>query len=142
MAVTVQVAFDAHDPQASAEFWAAATGYIIQPPPDGFDSWPAFLAHVSVPEDQWDKASACVDPDGAGPRFFFQKVPESKVVKNRIHLDLKPGLGHGPDERPGVARAEAQRLVALGARVLREHDEMGEFWIVLTDPEGNEFCVS
>jgi hypothetical protein len=142
MAVTVQFAFDAADPQALAEFWAQAAGYVVQPPPDGFDSWPAFLAHIGVPEDQWDKASACVDPDGLGPRFYFQTVPEAKVVKNRVHVDLKPGLGHGATERPDIARADAQRLVGLGARILGEHDESGEFWIVLADPEGNEFCVS
>jgi Glyoxalase-like domain len=142
VAVTVQVAFDAHDPQASAEFWAAATGYVVQPPPDGFDSWQAFLTQIGVPEEQWDKASACIDPDGQGPRFYFQKVPESKVVKNRVHLDLKPGLGHDPAERRAVVLAEVQRLHGLGARTLGEHDESGEFWIVLADPEGNEFCVS
>jgi hypothetical protein len=138
----VQVVFDAADPATLAEFWAQAAGYVIQPPPDGFDSWEAFLAKVGVPEDEWDKASACVDPEGNGPRFFFQKVPEPKVAKNRVHLDLKPGAGHEPAERMEIARADAARLTALGAQIVREHEEMGEFWIVLTDPEGNEFCVS
>jgi hypothetical protein len=142
MAVQVQVVLDAADPGSLAEFWAQAMGYVVQPPPEGFDTWPAFLAHVGVPEDQWDKASAAVDPDGAGPRFFFQKVPEPKSGKNRVHVDLKPGLGHPPEERTALARADAERLVGLGARVLQEHSEMGEFWIVLADPEGNEFCVS
>jgi hypothetical protein len=142
MAVQVQVVFDAADPAALAEFWAAATGYIVQPPPAGYDSWQAFLAEIGVPEDQWDKASACVDPDGHGPRFFFQKVPEAKAGKNRVHVDIQPGSGQAPAERPGVARAEAARLNGLGAPTLREHDELGEFWIVMADPEGNEFCVS
>ena len=142
MAVGVQVVFDAVDPGKLAEFWAEAAGYVIQQPPDGFDSWPAFLAEIGVPEDQWDKASACVDPAGTGPRFFFQKVPEPKTVKNRVHVDLKPGAAFARPERTEVARADAERLVGLGARIVREHDEMGEFWIVLTDPEGNEFCVS
>jgi Glyoxalase-like domain len=82
MAVGVQVVFDASDPAALAEFWAAATGYVVQPPPEGFDSWEAFLAQIGVPEDQWDKASACIDPEGKGPRFFFQKVTEPKTAKN------------------------------------------------------------
>jgi Glyoxalase-like domain len=142
MAVDVQVVFDAIDPGSLAEFWAAAAGYVVQPPPEGFDSWEAFLANIGVPEDQWGKASACVDPAGRGPRFFFQKVPEAKVAKNRVHVDLKPGLGLDPPERKAVARADAERLVGLGAQILREYDEMGEFWIVLADPEGNEFCVS
>ena len=142
MAVTVQVVFDAADPASLAEFWASAAGYVIQPPPDGFDSWEAFLAKIGVPEDQWDKASACVDPAGQGPRFYFQKVPEAKRAKNRVHVDLKPGLGHELPERIVIARADAARLTGLGAQIVREYDEMGEFWIVLTDPEGNEFCVS
>jgi hypothetical protein len=142
MAVDVQIVFDAADPASLAEFWAAAAGYVVQPPPDGFDSWEAFLTAIGVPQDQWDKASACVDPAGRGPRFFFQKVPEAKVVKNRVHVDLKPGVGHDATERPAVARADAERLVGLGAKVLREYQEHGEFWIVLADPEGNEFCVS
>jgi glyoxalase superfamily protein len=136
------VVLDAADPGSLAEFWAQAAGYVVQPPPEGFDSWPAFLAQVGVPEDQWDTKSAAVDPAGAGPRLFFQKVPEPKTVKNRVHIDLQPGAGHPPDARPGVARAEAERLVGLGASVLREVQENGEFWIVLADPEGNEFCVS
>jgi hypothetical protein len=142
MAVGVQVVFDASDPAALAEFWAAATGYVVQPPPEGFDSWEAFLAQIGVPEDQWDKASACIDPEGKGPRFFFQKVPETKTVKNRVHVDLHPGAGHDRSERTAVARADAERLTQLGAQIVREYDRNGEFWIVLTDPEGNEFCVS
>jgi hypothetical protein len=142
MAVGVQVVFDASDPARLAEFWAAATGYVVQPPPTGFDSWQAFLAQIGVPEDQWDKASACIDPEGKGPRFFFQKVPEPKTVKNRVHVDLHPGVGYERPERTAVARADAERLTQLGAQIVREHDENGEFWIVLTDPEGNEFCVS
>jgi hypothetical protein len=142
VAFDVQVVFDAADPGKLAEFWAQAAGYVVQPPPDGFESWQAFLAQIGVPEDQWDKASACVDPDGKGPRFFFQKVPEHKTVKNRVHVDLKPGVGFERPERTEVARADAERLVGLGASIVGEHDENGEFWIVLTDPEGNEFCVS
>jgi hypothetical protein len=124
MAVLVQVALDAADPQSQARFWAAAAGYVVEA------------------EDQADSAAACVDPEGVGPRLYFQRVPEPKSVKNRVHLDLKPGVGRPPDERRAVARADAERLVGLGARVLREHDDNGEFWIVLADPESNEFCVS
>jgi hypothetical protein len=142
MAVGVQVVFDASDPATLAGFWAAAMGYVVQPPPEGFESWQTFLAQIGVPEDQWDKASACVDPEGNGPRFFFQKVPEPKQVKNRVHVDLRAGAGYERPERTAVARADAERLTRLGAKIVREHDENGEFWIVLTDPEGNEFCVS
>jgi Glyoxalase-like domain len=142
MAVDVQVVFDAADPGKLAEFWAEAAGYVVQPPPAGFDSWEAFLRQIGLPEDQWDKASACIDPEGKGPRFFFQKVPEPKATKNRVHVDLKPGAGHDDAERQDVVRADVERLVRLGATVVREYSEYHEFWIVLTDPEGNEFCVS
>ena len=83
-----------------------------------------------------------VDPGGAGPRIFLQKVPEPKTVKNRVHLDVQVGAGLGPDERPGRVAAEVERLLGLGATHLRTYDEMGEHWVVLQDPEGNEFCVS
>ena len=105
MGVTVQIVFDAADPEALAQFWASAAGYVIQPPPEGFESWQAFLAQIGVPEDQWDKASACVDPDGHGPRFFFQKVPEPKAVKNRVHVDLQPGACWPRSGRAACGRA-------------------------------------
>jgi hypothetical protein len=76
MATKVQVVIDCADPARLAEFWGEALGYIIQPPPPGFDSWPAFLLSVGVPESEWTSASAVVDPDGVGPRFYFQRVPE------------------------------------------------------------------
>jgi hypothetical protein len=133
MAYGVQVTFDCADPGRLAEFWASALGYVVQPPPDGYDSWPAFLAEIGVPESEWDKRSACVDPDGRGPRLFFQKVPEPKVAKNRVHLDVN--VGHDRVD------AEVARLVGLGARVLDRYEDTGERWIVLADPEGNELCV-
>jgi hypothetical protein len=91
---------------------------------------------MGVPESQWNSASAVIDPDGAGPRVYFQRVPEGKAVKNRLHLDVRvPG---GRDE----LHAEADRLVALGASVVGPKEERGEFWIVVQDPEGNEFCLT
>jgi hypothetical protein len=72
----------------------------------------------------------------------LQKVPEPKTVKNRVHLDVQVGAGLGPEERPGRVAAEVERLLGLGATHLRAYDEMGEHWVVLQDPEGNEFCVS
>jgi len=95
VAVRIQVAFDCHDPAGLARFWAEALGYQEEPPPPGFDDWPAFLRSVEVPEDQGDRYAAVVDPDGAGPRVFFQKVPEDKVVKNRVHPDLSVSGGRG-----------------------------------------------
>jgi hypothetical protein len=140
----IQVAIDCADPASLARFWAEALGYVVQPPPDGFDTWEAALASWGVPESEWNSASAIVDPDGGGPRIYFQRVPESKAgKKNRLHLDL--GYSDGPSssvaERRPVERAAVERLVALGATEVGEVEEMGGVWVVMLDPEGNEFCV-
>ena len=143
MATSVQVTFDCADPDRLATFWAEALGYRKQDPPPGFATWPEFPAANGVPEDQWDSASAVIDPDGVGPRLFFQKVPEPKTAKNRMHLDVNVGGDHATPvaERKARVAATAERLVALGATRLGEHEQLGEHWIVMADPEGNEFCL-
>jgi hypothetical protein len=142
MAVGFQVTFDAADPVRLGRFWAQVLGYVDQPPPEGFDSWAAFLDSVGWPADQRDSRWAVVDPDGVRPRLLFQKVPEGKIAKNRLHLDVNVGAGITDSaERRRTVRARADELVRLGANELREADEHGEYWIVLHDPEGNEFCV-
>jgi hypothetical protein len=142
MATGIQVVFDAANPDKIAHFWAEALGYIIQPPPDGYASWEQFLAAVGMPESDWDKASAVVDPDGNGPRVYFQHVPEPKSVKNRVHLDLNISRrGMSLDERKARVLPEVERLEKLGARQLYTREENGEFFVTMADPEGNEFCV-
>ena len=143
MAHEVQVTFDCGDPAALAEFWAAALGYVLQPPPGGFDSWDAALAAWGVPEHQRNERSAVVDPDGAGPRVFFQRVPEGKTAKNRVHLDVRAAPGLEGEARMAEIESASERLVALGAtRVQRfEADLAGGGYIVMQDPEGNEFCL-
>jgi hypothetical protein len=142
MATTVQMVFDCRDPGTQAEFWAAALGYVVQPPPDGFDSWEDFLRGMGVPEDNWNDRSAVVDPDGRRPRIFLQRVPEPKSVKNRVHLDVQVGAGLPAESRRARVAAEVDRLLGLGATEREVFDEMGEHWVVMQDPEGNEFCVS
>ncbi len=90
-----------------------------------------------------DYASACVDPTGVGPRLFFQRVPEGKVVKNRVHLDVRVGTGLVGEERLAALEAECARLVALGASRLRllRADGENESCLVMQDIEGNEFCL-
>ena len=141
MAFAFQVTFDAADPAALAGFWKQVLGYIEEPPPEGWSTWTDWATEMGIPEDHWNDQSAIVDPAGAGPRVFFQKVPESKTVKNRVHLDVRaaPGLAH--DERQARLREEADRLQTLGATRLYEVEEPGEFWITMADPEGNEFCL-
>jgi hypothetical protein len=143
VATGVQIVFDCADPDKLATFWASALHYKKQDPPPGFATWPDFLKAQGIPESQWNSASAIVDPDGPGPRIFFQQVPERKTVKNRVHLDLNVG---GPRDKPADERrrridAEVERLVQLGARKSRVIEERGEYFVNMFDPEGNEFDV-
>ena len=142
MSVQIQVTFDCSDPGAMAEFWAEALGYKKQDPPEGWDSWEAWASDQGIPEEDFNSMSAVVDPDGKGPRLFFQRVPEDKAVKNRVHLDLNVGIP-GADEQASRTKVKeaAARLEGLGATKLREAEERGEFWIVMQDIEGNEFCL-
>ncbi len=142
--VQVQVVIDANAPGALAQFWAVALGYKVQDPPPGFDSWPDALTAWGMPEEQWDDASAIVPLSGTGPRVFFQKVPERKTGKNRLHLDV--GVGRGiadPEQRWARVLERVDLLVEQGAAVVdeRRHEAIGDHWMVMTDPEGNEFCV-
>jgi hypothetical protein len=144
MAVSIQIVFDAADPDRLARFWAAALGYQLQPPPPGFDSWDAFLDSIGVPPEERGDASAIVDPDGGRPRIFFQRVPEPKTAKNRMHIDVNAGGGAGTPlgERRRLVDAEVARLKALGATDERgAMEKHGEYWVRMNDPEGNEFCV-
>jgi hypothetical protein len=143
VATSFQVVIDCADPDALARFWAAALHYELQAPPPGFDTWEDFLRAHDVPESEWNSKSAVVDPEGVGPRLFFQRVPESKVAKNRLHLDLNVGGGPGTElgERRARVDAEVERLVGLHASRVQAFEEMGEYWVLLHDPEGNEFDV-
>jgi catechol 2,3-dioxygenase-like lactoylglutathione lyase family enzyme len=116
MPLTIQcVNVDCHDPEKLAGFWAEALGWRV----------------TYQTEDEWVLEPAEGSPqDGVAPDLLFYKVPDVKVVKNRLHLDLRP------DDRD----AEVARLEALGAQ--RVDIGQGEqSWVVLADPEGNEFCV-
>ncbi len=142
MAHSFQVTFDAADPAAVAEFWAAALGYVVQPPPEGYATWDEFADAVGIPEEERGNLSAAIDPDGDGPRLLFQKVPEGKAVKNRVHLDVnvtEHGLSH--EERRPIIDEEVGRLIGLGATKLRDFDDPTGVWTVMQDIEGNEFCV-
>jgi hypothetical protein len=142
MAHTFQVAFDAANPMALAEFWAAALGYIVQPPPEGFESWEAFADAVGIPEADRGNLAAVIDPDGGGPRILFQKVPEAKTIKNRVHLDVNvTDRESSAEEQRSTIDAEVDRLVAVGANRLDDFDGPTGTWTVMQDVEGNEFCV-
>ena len=132
MARLKDVVFDAAHPASLARFWAAALdGYEVAP----YDEAELDRLRAAGIYDPEDDPTVLVEPSAAGtpgtpaaPRFFFQLVPESKQVKNRLHLDLACADVH----------AEVDRLTRLGARVLAEHDP----WVTMADPEGNEFDVT
>ena len=143
MATEVQITFDSADPAALAAFWAEVLGYVLQPPPADFASWDEALDAWGVPPAERNSRSALIDPDGSRPRVFFQRVPEGKTAKNRVHLDVRAAPGQEGDERMATLEAEAARLVALGASRFKrfEPGPMEAGFIVMQDPEGNEFCL-
>ncbi|ANP55193.1 hypothetical protein J2Z21_003308 [Streptomyces griseochromogenes] len=135
-----QVTFDCAEPERVARFWCEVLGYVVSPPPAGFATWDDF-DRSRPPEDQgsW---FACSDPSGVGPRLFFQRVPEGKVVKNRVHLCVRVGTGLVGEERLAALEAECARLIPLGAvRVRLLYDGGDDSCIVMQDIEGNEFCL-
>ena len=143
MAIPIQVVFDCADPARLAQFWAPLLGYRLDPPPTGFDSWEAWLREQGIPESDWNMASAISDPGETGPRIFFQRVPEEKQQKNRVHLDVNVG-GHRDtpaDERRAAVDSAVDRALGLGATKVRLVEERGERHYVMQDPEGNEFCL-
>ena len=144
MARDVQITFDCADPAGLAAFWAEALGYRLQDPPTGFESWEQALEAMGVPPESRNDASAVVDPEGLGPRLFFQRVPERKQVKNRVHLDVRAAPGLEGDARMAALEAEAERLISHGATRLQRYEPappLSAGHIVLADPEGNEFCL-
>jgi catechol 2,3-dioxygenase-like lactoylglutathione lyase family enzyme len=118
-----QVTFDCAEPERVARFWSEALGYQLSYADEG--------------------SAACADPDGVGPRLFFQRVPEGKVVTNRLHLDVRIGTGLVGGERVAALEAECARLLPLGASRVRllVADEENESCLVMQDVEGNEFCL-
>ncbi|MEU2291641.1 VOC family protein [Streptomyces bacillaris] len=137
----VQITFDCAQPERLARFWCEVLGYVAPEPPDGFATWDDY--NGSLPPEKRDAWFACTDPSGAGPRLFFQRVPEGKTAKNRVHLDVRAGTGLVGAERLATLEAERDRLVALGAlcQQVLVADEENESCIVMQDIEGNEFCL-
>jgi len=113
----LNVTYDCVDASAAARFWSGVTGWPLRQEQTSSDNvyWVVGDEHVAV------------------PRLVFVGVPEEKVVKNRVHVDVVPD-GVSQDE-------EVARLAALGARILDDRREAGGGWVVMADPEGNEFCV-
>jgi len=137
----IQVVFDAAEPARLADFWGLALGYVQEPPPPGFANWADFARSINLPEEKWGDQASVVDPEDAGPRLYFQKVPEGKVAKNRVHLDVRVAIGLRGEERQQRIEAHVAKLLDAGASVAwRTDNQLGQV-VVMRDPEGNEFCV-
>ena len=107
-----ELTIDCSDPHRLAAFWSEVLGYRVT--------------------DEEDELVAIGDPEGVSVALVFAKVPEPKTVKNRVHIDLNP--------RDRDQSEEVERILSLGAT----HADVGQGkqrWVVLADPEGNEFCV-
>ncbi len=140
MSTDFQVTFDCVDPHRLTRFWAATLGYEVE---DHEELIRTVLAAGQATDDDvttvdgrlaWRTAAACRDPEGRRPRLLFQTVPERKLAKNRVHLDLAVGA-----ERRA---AEVERLTSLGATKLWDGQQGPFVWVTMADPEGNEFCVA
>ncbi|MFH8366305.1 VOC family protein [Streptomyces sp. NPDC018031] len=148
MALEWKLVVDASDPHPQAAFWAAALGYVVE---DNSALIESLLGHGAIGAEAvtgaggrraWRDLAAVRHPDdpfdghsgtGLGRRLLFQRVPEPKAAKNRLHIDVRAA--------PGERDAEVARMVELGATVVRRAKEPAGEWVVLADPEGNEFCV-
>jgi Glyoxalase-like domain len=140
----IHIVFDCADPERLARFWMVALpGYDFpHGPPDGFATWDEWADANDIPPEQRNAGRTLVDKVGSRPDIFFLRVPESKTAKNRVHLDVKVG-GRlpGPERRARIDAAAAE-LVAAGATTRQRFDSDEGFWLVMQDPEGNEFCVN
>jgi Glyoxalase-like domain len=135
-----QVTIDCSSPHELADWWAEALGWTVEPSDEAFIRRMIEAGHASEEDTTthrgvlvWREGAAINSPDPGRPRVLFQQVPEGKTVKNRVHLDVRPG-----DEDPA---AVVDRLVAMGATELWRGSQGPHSWVTLADPEGNEFCV-
>jgi Glyoxalase-like domain len=141
MATDFQVTIDCSDPHGLADWWAETLGWQVEPQDEAFIRRMIDAGHASEADTTthrgalvWKEGAAITSPDPGRPRVLFQLVPEAKSVKNRVHLDLRVGEEH--------QEAEVTRLVSRGATELSRGSQGPHRWVVLADPEGNEFCVA
>jgi catechol 2,3-dioxygenase-like lactoylglutathione lyase family enzyme len=139
MAHHIGLTLDCADPAKLAEFWKLALGYEDQPPPAPFKTREEWLASFDLPEDDEGDGAWLHDPTGAGPTLSLLQVPEPKVAKNRLHIDIRVSRAGAPEERWKLITETVAHLTAAGASVVREDPE---HHVVMADPEGNEFCVA
>jgi hypothetical protein len=141
MAFDFQVTIDSTAPHELADWWAEALGWQVEPQDEAFirrmvESGAASETDTTVHRGAlvWRAGAGLTSPDPGRPRVLFQAVPEPKTGKNRVHLDVRVGA----DRR----EAEVARLIGLGATEVWRKSQGPYEWVTLTDPQGNEFCVT
>ncbi len=144
MAYNFQVTIDSADPHLLADWWADLLGWEVEPSDEDFirsmiDQGYATEADTTTHHGAlvWSEGAAIRHPDadtGPGARILFQLVPEAKAVKNRVHLDVRVGAEK--------MEAELQRLTDAGATFLHRGQQGPYRWVTITDPEGNELCLT
>ncbi len=143
-----QITIDCNNPTPLVPFWAEVLGYEPRPAPDGFATWNDWYISVGVPEDELDLSGdgsdRLQDPEGKGPNIWFQPVPEAKTIKNRLHFDIYVGGGRTVpiEERRQRVDARVAELVAIGGSIVRSTDGADHYFVIMGDPEGNEFCIA
>jgi hypothetical protein len=145
--LSFQVVVDCADPHVLAEWWAQTMGWEVEPTDEAFIRRMISEGYASEADTRtyrgqlwWATGAAITQPDapegGACRRILFQKVPEGKSVKNRMHLDLR-ATADGAE-----LDAVRERLLERGASFLHAASEGPHLWYTMTDPEGNEFCIT
>jgi len=147
MPVRFQLVIDCADADRLAHFWADALGYELAPPPAGFPTWNDYYRDLGLPEEELvDGADRISDPEGHGPSVWFHVLPDPKIVKNRLHLDIHAsGERTDPIEtRRKRVDTEASRLAGVGATITGALSEEGldHYAVGMKDPEGNEFDIN
>ena len=153
MPARFQLVIDCKDPELLARFWAAALGYVLEPPPAGFATWDDWRRDIGLPDSELGiGADSIIDPSGGGPRIWFRADEVAKVAKNRLHIDIHVSGGRTVVESrsfPLATRmervdAEARRLTDLGATltVVMSADGLDHYAVGMKDPEGNEFDIN
>jgi hypothetical protein len=141
MAFDLQVVVDSTAPHELADWWAEALGWQVEPQDAAFITRMVQAGAASESDTMrhrgalvWSLGAALTSPEPGRPRVLFQRVPEAKTVKNRLHLDVRVG----PERR----EEEVARLLSLGATELWRGAQGPMSWVTLADPQGNEFCVA
>jgi hypothetical protein len=149
MATRFQLVIDCRDPELMARFWAAALGYVLEPPPEGFATWDDYRRDIGLPDEYLGMdADSIIDPAGAGPRIWFRADEAAKVVKNRLHFDIHAsGFPRRSDPlavRKQRVDAEARRLADLGATISGPMgpEDLDHYAVGMRDPEDNEFDIN